>query len=114
RFWTRRFNRDPAAVGRALTIGGKGYPIVGVMTAAFTAATTDVWLPGKINAWLLGQREARFLNGVGRLRPGITIEQAARDLVLVQQELAKQFPKTDAGWGVEVRSLKEARVATAR
>ncbi len=114
RFWTRRFSRDPAAIGRTLTIGGKGYPIVGVMPASFTAATTDVWLPGKINAWLLGQREARFLNGVGRLRPGVTIEQAARDLALVQEALARQFPKTDTGWAVEVRSLKEARIGTSR
>ena len=114
RFWTRRFNRDPAAIGRALTIGGKGYPIVGVMPASFTGAATDVWLPGKINAWLLGQREARFLNGVGRLRPGVTIDQAARDLALVQEGLARQFPKTDTGWTVEVRSLKEARIGSSR
>jgi putative ABC transport system permease protein len=113
-FWTRRFNRDPSAIGRSLTFGGKGYPIVGVMPAAFTAATTDVWLPGKINTWLLGQREARFQNGIGRLKPGVTIEQAARDLALVQEELAKQFPKTDTGWGVEVRSLKEGRIGTSR
>ena len=110
RFWARRFNRDSAAVGRALTIGGKAYPIVGVMPASFTAATTDVWLPGKTSSWLLGQREARFLNGVGRLKPGVTIEQAARDLALVQEELARQYPKTDSGWSVEVRSLKEARI----
>ena len=114
RFWTRRFNRDPSAIGRALTIGGKGYPIVGIMPASFTPATTDVWLPWKTNSWLLGQREARFLNGVGRLKPGVTIEQAARDLALVQAELARQFPKTDSGWSVEVRSLKDARVDSSR
>ena len=114
RFWTRRFNRDPSAIGQALTIGGKGYPIVGVMPASFSAATTDVWLPGKTNAWLLGQREARFLNGVGRLKPDVTIEQAARDLALVQEELARQFPKTDTGWSAEVRSLKESRIGGSR
>ena len=112
RFWARRFDRDPSAIGRALTIGGKGYPIVGVMPASFTAATTDLWLPGKTSEWLMGQREARFLNGVGRLKPGITVEQAARDLSLVQEELARQYPKTDTGWSVEVRSLKEARVGS--
>lgn len=114
RFWTRRFNREPSAVGRALTIGGKGYPIVGVMPASFTAATTDAWLPAKTSTWLLGQREARFLNGVGRLKPGITIEQAARDLALVQGELTRQFPQTDAGWSVEVRSLKDGRIESSR
>ena len=114
RFWTRRFNRDPAAIGRSLVIGGKGYPVVGVMPGSFTAASTDIWLPGKTNAWLLGQREARFLNGVGRLRPGVTIEQAAQDLALVQEDLGRQFPKTDSGWAVEVRPLKEVRIGSSR
>ena len=114
RFWMRRFNRDPSAVGRALTIGGKGYPIVGVMPASFAAPTTDVSVPGKTNAWLLGHREARFINGVGRLKRGVTIEQAARDLAIVQESLAKQFPNTDAGWSVEIRSLKDARIGTSR
>jgi predicted permease len=113
RFWTRRFNRQPSAIGRALTIGGRGYPIVGVMPASF-APTTDVWLPGKTSRWLLGRREARFVNGVGRLKPGVTVEQAARDLALVQENLAKLFPPTDAGWSVEVRPLKDARIGTAR
>src|SRR5262245_20266864 len=114
RFWARRFNRNPSAVGRSLIIGGKGYPIVGVTSASFTAGTTDVWLPAKTNSWLLGQRDARFLSGVGRLKPGVTVEQAARDLALVQEELARQFPKTDGGWSVEVRSLKEARIDSSR
>ena len=114
RFWTRRFGRDPSAIGRTLILGGRGYPIVGVMPASFTAAATDVWLPGKINTWLLGQRDARFLHGVGRLKPGITIEQAARDLALVQAGLAKQFPKTDTGWEAEVRPLKDVRIGTSR
>jgi putative ABC transport system permease protein len=114
RFWTRRFNRDPSALGRALVIGGKGHPIVGVMPASFSAAATDVWLPAKTNAWLLGQRDARFLQGVGRLRAGVTLEQAARDLALVQEALARQFPKTDSGWSAEVRSLKEARIDSSR
>jgi predicted permease len=113
-FWTRRFDREPSAIGRTLMIGGRSYPIVGVMPASFTGAATDVWLPGKTNAWLLGQREARFLNGIGRLKPGVTIEQAARDLALVQEGLAKQFPKTDTGWAAEVRPLKDARIGTSR
>ena len=113
RFWARRFHRDPSAMGRALTIGGLGYPIVGVMPASFST-TADLWLPGKTTRWLLGQREARFVNGVGRLKPGTTVEQAARDLALVQEELARQFPATDRGWSVEVRSLKEARVDSSR
>ncbi len=70
RLWARRFERDPAAVGRPLIIGGRSYPIVGVMPGTFTSAATDVWLPSQTNAWLLRQRDARFMGGVGRLRAG--------------------------------------------
>lgn len=114
RFWTRRFHRDPAAVGRVLTIGGQPYEIVGVMPAAFTSAATDAWLPAQLSAMLMRVRDARFLGGVGRLRPGVSLEAAARDLASVQGALAREFPKTDAGWSVEIRRLKDARIGDSR
>ena len=114
RFWTRRFQRDPRAVGRALLIGGRSYEIVGVMPSLFTSAATDLWLPAQTWPGLLRVREARFMSGIGRLRPGVSIEAGARDLVSIQDALAKEFPKTDAGWSAEVRSLKEARIGASR
>jgi putative ABC transport system permease protein len=114
RFWTRRFHRDPAAVGRALLIGGRPYEIVGVMPATFTSATTDVWLPAQISPWLMLQREARFFGGIGRLKPGIAVETAAADLMTVQADLGRQFPKSDAGWSAEIRLMKEVRIGDSR
>jgi putative ABC transport system permease protein len=116
-FWARRFQRSPSAIGYALSIGGKSYPIVGVMPstfATFPSAFTDVWLPAQLSSFLLRQREARFLTGVGRLKPGVTVDQGLRDLASVQAALATTFPKTDADWSAEVRALKEQRVGTAR
>ena len=114
RFWTRRFERAPAAVGRALVIGGRSYEIVGVMPGTFTSAATDVWLPAQTNPWLMGVRDARFMSGIGRLRPGVSVEAAGRELATIQLALAKEFPKTDAGWSAEVRSFKESRIANSR
>ena len=109
-FWTRRFGRDPRVVDRALTIGGRPHAIVGVMPALFSSVATDVWLPAQL---MPGSRQARFLNGVGRLRPGVSLDDGARDLIAVQAALATEFPSTDAGWSVELRSLKDARVGDA-
>ncbi len=114
RFWTRRFQRNPAAVGRALLIGGRSFEIVGVMPASFTNAAIDVWLPAQIGPDMLAIREARFLNGIGRLRPGVSIESGTRDLIAVQEALAREFPTTDAGWSVETRTLKDYRVGNSR
>ncbi|HEX5216458.1 MAG TPA: ADOP family duplicated permease [Vicinamibacterales bacterium] len=113
-FWQRRFNRAPAAVGRTLTIGGKPFAIVGIMPPAFSAATTDVWLPAQTSPGLMQVRDARFMTGVGRLKPGVAIEAGARDLAGVQAGLAKEFPKTDGNWSSEIGSLKQARIGTAR
>ena len=113
RFWTRRFQRSPAAIGHALAIGGRSYEIVGVMPATFVSGTTDVWLPSQTPPGLLAVRNARFLVGIGRLKPGVTVDAGQRELASVQDALARDFPKTDAGWSVRLRGLKDGRIGDA-
>jgi putative ABC transport system permease protein len=120
--WTRRYGRDPAALSRRLVLGGIGYSIVGVMPAAFTSAvplavsksSIDVWLPAQFAPGLVRIREARFLSGVGRMKPGVAIEQAAADLQRVQQALGEQYPASDKEWSVSVADLKTLRVGEYR
>jgi putative ABC transport system permease protein len=113
-FWTRRYARSPAAVGKTLSIGGRGFTIVGVMPRAFTTGKIDVWFPAQFGDFLKNARDARFLVGVGRMRRGVTLEQARADLARVQRLLGEQYPKTDKGWGVDVKDLKEVRVGDHR
>ena len=112
--WTRRYGRDASITGKRLVIGGLGYSIVGVMPRAFTTTPIDVWLPTQTSQWLLSMRTARFMSGVGRMKPGVTIERATADLKAVQLALGDQFPATDTGWSVSVRDLKELRVGEYR
>ena len=112
--WTRRFGRSPNTVGQRLTIAGRGYPIVGIMPRAFTSATIDVWVPAQLSPQLLTIRDARFLSGVGRMKSGVTLEQARSDLGRVQHALGEQYPQTDKDWGVQVNDLKEARTGDYR
>jgi putative ABC transport system permease protein len=120
RFWTRRFQRDPAAVGRALVIGGRSYQIVGVTPQRFVSGlnfinpTIDVWLPAQFGSFMLGLREARFVTGVARLKPGVSVDDGLRDVISVQQSLGQQFPKTDGGWSAEIVPYKDARIGSAR
>jgi predicted permease len=117
-FWTRRFGRDPQVLGRRLIVGGQGFSIVGVMPKSFTLPSTanalDLWLPAQFNPSLMRIREARFLIGVGRMKPGVTIEQARADLDRIQAELARQYPNTDKGWSAQVIGLKDWRVGDYR
>jgi predicted permease len=113
-YWARRFARSPAAIGHALLIGGRAFEIVGVMPPAFAVPRIDVWLPAQTPPYIMGLREARFLGGIGRLRPGIDLDTARRELAAIQAALAREFPKTDEGWSVEIGSLTDARVGAAR
>jgi len=76
----------------------------------FTSAPIDVWLPAQTPPGLLRVREARFLSGAGRMKPGLTIAQATADLVRVQQSLGERFPASDKGWSVSVWDMKEGGV----
>jgi putative ABC transport system permease protein len=114
RLWARRFERDTGALGRALTIGGRVYRIVGVMPATFTSGAADVWLPAQLSPWLMRTRGARFVTGIARLRTGVSVDAAAQELASVQDALAREYPDTDAGWSIEIRALKEVRIGNAR
>jgi putative ABC transport system permease protein len=112
--WTRRFARSAAAIGTRLTIGGRGYTVVGVMPRAFTPAATDVWIPAQLAPGLMRVREARFIGGVGRMKPGVALADARTDLARVQTALGEQYPASDKGWSADVRDLKEVRVGEYR
>lgn len=115
-FWRRRFGADPEILGRTLILGGGRFTVVGVMpaTVQHPSTATEIWVPGKTPPDLLKIREARFYQCIGRLRPGVTVEQAQADLAAVQQSLGRRYPTTDAGWSVEVRPLKEELVGSLR
>jgi putative ABC transport system permease protein len=115
-FWERRFSRDPSVVGRALQLGGVARTIVGVMPGWFRypSATTEIWIPTQAPRILLEAREARFYRAFGRLKPGVTIEQAQADLSSATAELAQQFPRTDAGWAATIVPLKEQQIGGVR
>ncbi|MGH9395100.1 MAG: ABC transporter permease, partial [Terriglobales bacterium] len=107
RLWSRRYQRDPAVLGRYLVLAGIRYNIVGVMPKDFTSAALDLWLPAGLPDFVIKDREARFYTGIGRLRPGVTVAQAQADLARIQAQLGRQYPATDAGWSAQVSGLKE-------
>lgn len=113
-FWTRRFGRRASAVGSRLMVGGIGYTVIGVMPSGFTSSAADVWMPAQLNDFVLRMRDARFISGIGRMKPGVTLADARADLTRVQTALGQQFPKTDKDWGVALRDLKDARVGSER
>jgi putative ABC transport system permease protein len=111
--WRTRFNRDATVLGRTLVLNGVSRTIVGVMPPSFRypTPTTEVWVPAQMPDGLMRERRARFYTTVGRLAPGVTIEQAEADLTAVQTRLGEQFPDTDRGWGASLVRLKDEQTA---
>jgi putative ABC transport system permease protein len=116
RLWRRRFAADPGVLGRTLRLGRASFPIVGVMPPSFLFPDRDVdlWSPSPGDAPFAQSRSLTWYNAVGRMKPGVTFEQARADLARVQANLGRQFPATDAQLSVTLEPLQEATVGGVR
>jgi putative ABC transport system permease protein len=117
RFWHRRFQGDPDAVGKRVRIGHTPEPIVvGIMPAsfAFPARDVDMWSPVAVDAPFAQDRESTWYTIIGRLKPEVTPAQARADMATVQSQLGRRFPATDARLAVDVQPLKETKVGGVR
>jgi putative ABC transport system permease protein len=115
-FWRRRFNGDPAAVGKQLHFGTYSYKIIGVMPASFLFPLrgVDLWSVSAPDAPYARSRESTWFNVIGRLKPGVSVAQGQANLATVQAQLGKAFPKTDADIAIGVQPLKEMTIGGAR
>src|SRR5206468_2653072 len=102
-FWRTAFNADPSVVGTTVRLGKEPFTVVGVAPARFHGTEQfvwpDYWIPvvNDVSAEYLHDRKGRPLTVLGRLKPGVTREQAAEDLSAIAAQLAKEYPKTDTG-----------------
>ena len=98
KLWRTHFNARPDIIGQPLKMKNGNSVIAGVMPVGFNFPDdVDVWM--RLN-WDLTQhsRGAHFMEAVARLQPGVTPEQAARELAGVGERLAAQAPATNRGW----------------
>ena len=105
-FWKRKFGGAPTVIGRVLRLDGRGYTIIGIVPASFdllteSFQTVDIYVP--IGQWsnngLLYRSAGLAIHGFGRLKPGVTIEQARADMASVTSALALEYPGDNKGVG---------------
>ena len=95
-FWKTHFGGRADALNKTIQLNGESYTVVGVMPAWFTApGTADVWTPMDLSPTAIRGRDSHYLRALGRIKKGVTIEQARADLGAVAARLAKDFPKTN-------------------
>ena len=112
--WQRWFGGDPGVLGRTLqNQGWADLTIVGVMPAGFAFPDgSEVWSPEPWEpAWGRGDR---FRQGIGRVKADVSLDAAVRELQQIDEQLAREFPETNAGWSPTVDRLHDAMVGAVR
>jgi len=114
-FWRKRMGGDPNVIGRSITLDGVAHTIVGVLPNlpfAWVGPNAEVWttkpyvIPGFTYERMM--RGTTFLRVVGRLKPGVTVEQARAALPALDQSYRGEFPgKIDSGLGTTLKTLPE-------
>jgi putative ABC transport system permease protein len=113
RLWRDRFDGRRDVVGQQISLNGVPHTVIGVMPPDFE-------FPDVARAWTtlqldpLSNRGDQSWQVIGRLRSGVTIDQARRDLGNVAASIEQRFPDSNTGWGVDVETLRENEVETIR
>src|SRR5262245_32619090 len=120
--WQRRFGADPAVVGRAIKLNGLDYTVVGVAAEGFKGTDAiggvDCWIPtmmhdqvltGVFREWF-NERRPLILNVIGRLKPGVTQQQAETAMRVIGRRLEQDFPNDNDKRNVTLIPLNQSTV----
>ncbi|HKO05888.1 MAG TPA: ABC transporter permease [Candidatus Acidoferrales bacterium] len=125
RLWREKFGADSAIIGRALTLNGHSYTVVGVLPPAFQfpldSDPRDLWTTMGVyrvsddgDKPMTERRGAHWLQAVGRLKPGVPLAQANAELAGIASALSKQYPDTNSHLSLRAEPALDALVGDAR
>ena len=113
RVWRDRFDGRADAIGRDVMINGVPHKVIGIMPPGFEfPSASGVWTTMQLDP--LESRGNHSWQVIGRLEPGVTVEQARLDIKRIAAELATQYPKSNTGWSAEVETLRDFQVGDIR
>jgi putative ABC transport system permease protein len=109
--WQSRLAGDSDVLGRTIRVNGEAMTVVGVMPQGFEFPTIDhLWIPLRYDPVQVAQGGGPTVNGLGRLRDGVSRAAALGDLVVIARQLAREYPETNQGIGVNVEPYIETLV----
>jgi putative ABC transport system permease protein len=104
--WRRGFANDPGIIGKSVQLNGASFTVVGVMGEQYPLET-DFWLPlshlGHVD---LTSRKHHSVQAIGRLKHGVTIEQARKEMETIAERLRQLYPATNKNIGVELTPMR--------
>jgi predicted permease len=107
--WQSQFGGDPKVIGTSVRLDGVPHTVIGVMPASFQFPTraAEAWTPLVLRADDYVDRTDNYLEVVARLRPGVSAEQARRELAVVSARLEQQYPKENKDTKSKVLGLRD-------
>lgn len=104
--WQNRFGSDPDILGRTLNLNGEDWTVIGVVPDERTFLSgTQAWIPFAPNP--AGDRSDHRLEVFGRIKPGVTLEQARQDMSALADQLSEDYPASNRDWGVQVLNFED-------
>src|SRR5215469_2149698 len=114
-FWKRKFGSAPNVVGKTLNLDGRGFTVVGVIPSDFdlllgSFSPSEIYVPVVqwTNNLLFNRSSGLGFHGIGRMKPGVTIDQARADFAGVTRNLAAAYPESDKNIGATLNSLRNS------
>ncbi len=117
RAWRERFGADRAVIGRSVTLSGASHAIIGVLPPTFQFAPSEggeFWTPIDATGGCHARRSCHSLDGIGRLKPGVTIAEAGAAMAVIARQLERQYPDSNRDQGAVVRPLADVIVGNIR
>ena len=113
--WKRNFGGDRNIVGRTIRMDGASLAVVGVLPSDLPLLSeAQVWLPAPMLNPGMNVRLGHSLKAIGRLKPGVRLEQSQADLDAIALQLAHEYPDTNKGWWMRQRPLRDVLVGPVR
>jgi putative ABC transport system permease protein len=115
--WRRRFGGDESILGRSILLNGVQTKVVGVMPKDFFFSdrkNSDYWVPMAFTPEQWARRQTHFLTVVARLKPGVTTQQAQKNMERVALDLQKQYPESNAKLGAVVVPIQKEYAGDSR
>src|SRR5438067_1475606 len=113
--WQSHFGGDPKIVGNDVELNAKKYTVVGVMPAGFHfPSSAQLWVPQPMDTKHLHTRGSHWANAIGRLKPGVAVQQAQAELSLIAKRLEEQYPDSNHKVGAVVVPLHKDLVGDSR
>jgi putative ABC transport system permease protein len=115
KLWQARYASDPNVLGKSINLDGAPYAIVGVMGPKMVKPDfAQLWTPLGLTAKEAAIRGEHHFLTIGRLKPGVTLQQAQTEMNTISRRLENAYPEDDKGWGAVVRSMREETVGSVR